>query len=94
LWFALADIAARIASPDVKGAFAAIAADAFGAAYTDALTVQRPALQKLYAAYVRDNNLDAILFPTAVAPAVAIDMGRDRGTCRSTAARRCRHSTR
>jgi mandelamide amidase len=64
---------------NLKGAFDAIAADAFGAAYDDALNVQRPALQKLYAAYVGDNNLDAILFPTTVAPAVAIDMAKGSG---------------
>jgi Asp-tRNA(Asn)/Glu-tRNA(Gln) amidotransferase A subunit family amidase len=69
----LADIAAKIASPDVKGAFAAITADAFGAKYQDALTVQRPALQKMYADYFRDNNVDAILFPTTIAPAPLID---------------------
>src|SRR6266481_644911 len=60
----LADIAGKIASPDVKGAFGAITADAFGAAYQDAITVQRPALQKIYEAYFRDNSLDGILFPT------------------------------
>ncbi len=32
-------------------------------------TVHRPALQKMYAGYFRDNNLDAILFPTTIAPA-------------------------
>ncbi|MDP1869117.1 MAG: indoleacetamide hydrolase [Bradyrhizobium sp.] len=75
----LADIAARIASPDVKGAFGAITADAFGAAYQDAITVQRPALQKMYEAYFRDNNLDAILFPTTIAPAPAIDADKGSG---------------
>jgi Asp-tRNA(Asn)/Glu-tRNA(Gln) amidotransferase A subunit family amidase len=69
----LADIAARIASPDVTGAFGAITADAFGAAYPDAMTVQRPALQKMYEAYFRDNSLDGILFPTTIAPAPQID---------------------
>lgn len=69
----LADIAAKIASPDVKGAFGAITADAFGAAYQDAITVQRPALQKIYQAYLSDNNLDGILFPTTIAPAPPID---------------------
>src|SRR5947209_10614008 len=54
----LADIAGKIASPDVKGAFGAITADAFGAAYQDAITVQRSALQKIYEAYFHDNNLD------------------------------------
>jgi mandelamide amidase len=75
----LADIADKIASPDVKGAFGAITADAFGAAYQDAITVQRPALQKLYEAYFKDNNLDGILFPTTVAPAPAIDATKGSG---------------
>jgi indoleacetamide hydrolase len=77
--FTLADIAAKIASPDVKGAFGAITADAFGAAYQDAITVQRPALQKMYEAYFRDNNLDGILFPTTVAPAPPIDAVKGSG---------------
>ena len=75
----LADIAAKIASPDVKGAFGAITADAFGAAYQDAITVQRPALQKIYAGYFRDNNLDGILFPTTIAPAPVIDAAKGSG---------------
>lgn len=75
----LADIAAKIASPDVKGAFGAITADAFGKAYQDAIAVQRPALQKLYEDYFRDNNLDAILFPTTIAPAVPIDTAKGSG---------------
>jgi indoleacetamide hydrolase len=75
----LADIAGKIASPDVKGAFGAITADAFGAAYQDAITVQRPALQKMYEAYFRDNNLDGILFPTTIAPAPPIDAEKGSG---------------
>ncbi|MFH1339840.1 MAG: indoleacetamide hydrolase [Pseudomonadota bacterium] len=75
----LTDIAAKIASPDVKGAFDAITADAFGAAYQDAITVQRPALQKIYQAYFSDNNLDGILFPTTIAPAPAIDAEKGSG---------------
>ena len=70
----LADIAAKVASPDVQGAFGAITADVFGAAYPDVMSVQRPALQKIYEAYFRDNRLDGILFPTTIAPAPAIDM--------------------
>jgi indoleacetamide hydrolase len=69
----LADIAAQIASPDVAGAFGAITADVFGAAYPDAVGAQRKALQEMYKSYVRDNNLDGILFPTTIAPAPAID---------------------
>jgi mandelamide amidase len=75
----LADIAAKIASPDVKGAFGAITVDAFGAAYEDAISVQRPALQKLYEDYFRDNRLDGILFPTTVAPAPLIDTVKGSG---------------
>jgi len=75
----LADIAEKIASPDVKGAFGAIMADAFGPAYQDAISVQRPALQKMYDDYFRNNNLDAILFPTTVAPAPLIDMVKGSG---------------
>jgi len=69
----VADIAARVASPDVKGAFGAIVADAFGAAYDAALNVHRPALQALYARYFADNRLDAMLFPTTILPAAPID---------------------
>lgn len=69
----LADIAAGVASPDVIGAFGAITTDAFGAAYDDVMAVQRPALQAIYAAYFRDHGVDAILFPTCIAPAPVID---------------------
>ncbi len=69
----VADIAAQVASPDVKGAFGAILADAFGAAYEAAIMVHRLQMQALYAAYFRDNALDAMMFPTTVLPAVAID---------------------
>lgn len=69
----IASIEAQIASPDVKGAFGAILADVFGAAYADALNVHRPAMQKLYADYFRNNALDAMMFPTAILPAAPID---------------------
>lgn len=75
----LEEIAAKIASPDVKGAFGAITADAFGAAYQDAISVQRPALQKMYDDYFRDNRLDGILFPTTVAAAPPIDAVKGSG---------------
>ncbi|WP_083440322.1 indoleacetamide hydrolase [Aquincola tertiaricarbonis] len=69
----LADVAAGVASPDVKGAFSAILADAFGAAYADAINVHRPRLQALYAACFADNRIEALLFPTTVLPATTID---------------------
>jgi mandelamide amidase len=75
----LADIVAEIASPDVAGAFGAITADVFGAAYPDAVGAQREALQGMYEAYFRDNNLDGILFPTTIAPAPRIDAEKGSG---------------
>ncbi|MGD9922738.1 MAG: indoleacetamide hydrolase [Pseudorhodoplanes sp.] len=75
----LADIAGKIKSPDVQGAFGAILKDAFGKDYPDAMKVHRPALQKLYADYFKANNLDAMLFPTTPAPAVPIDAEKGSG---------------
>ena len=75
----LADIAGKIASPDVQGAFGAIMKDAFGKDYPDAMKVHRPALQKLYADYFKTNNLDAMLYPTTPAPAVPIDAEKGSG---------------
>jgi indoleacetamide hydrolase len=69
----VASIAAQIASPDVKGAFGAILGDVFGPAYADAIAIHRPQLQALYASYFADNALDAMMFPTTILPAVAID---------------------
>jgi Asp-tRNA(Asn)/Glu-tRNA(Gln) amidotransferase A subunit family amidase len=69
----VASIAAQIASPDVAGAFGAILADAFGAAYDAAINVHRPQMQALYATYFASNQLDAMMFPTTVAPATTID---------------------
>jgi len=69
----LADIAAQVSSPDVKGAFGAILGDVFGPAYADAINVHRPAMQALYARYFTDNKLDAVMFPTTILPATTID---------------------
>jgi indoleacetamide hydrolase len=76
----LASIAAGVASPDVQGAFGAILADALGAAYPAAMTVHRPALQAQYARWFADNRLDAMLFPTTILPATAIDAVNGSGT--------------
>lgn len=76
----VADIAAQVASPDVKGAFGAILADAYGTAYPDAINRYRPQLQALYARYFADNALDAMLFPTTILPAVPIDAVRGSST--------------
>jgi Asp-tRNA(Asn)/Glu-tRNA(Gln) amidotransferase A subunit family amidase len=69
----LADIAAQVASPDVKRAFGAVMGDVFRAAYPDAINIKRPALQALYAEYFADNRLAAMMFPTTPLPAVPID---------------------
>ncbi|HEY1611950.1 MAG TPA: indoleacetamide hydrolase [Paraburkholderia sp.] len=70
----IADVAARIASPDVRGVYDAIVANAFGGGdYATALTVWRPRLQALYARTFASDRLDALLFPTTRLVAVPID---------------------
>ena len=78
----LTDIVAQLASPDVKGAMGAVMADVYGAAYADALGRYRPQMQALYARYFADNRLDAIMFPTTLLPAVAIDAVNGSSTVR------------
>lgn len=63
-------LAANIASADVKAAFAAVTGHAFDAAYSSAMLTSRPALQKLYADTFATYSLDAIIFPTT--PVIAI----------------------
>jgi mandelamide amidase len=69
----LADVAAQVSSPDVRTAFSAILADVFGNDYPDAMLIHRPQLQSLYANYFAENTLDAVMFPTTILPATAID---------------------
>jgi indoleacetamide hydrolase len=69
----LADVVAGVASPDVKGAFGAILADAFGKDYDAAMRTHRPRLRSLYDGYFRSSVLDAMMFPTTIAPAPLID---------------------
>ena len=76
----LADVAAGVASPDVKGAFGAILADAFGKDYDAAMRTHRPRLRSLYDGYFRSAVLDAMLFPTTIAPAPLIDLANGSGT--------------
>ena len=75
----LADVAAGVASPDVKAAFGAILADAFGKDYDAAMRTHRPRLRSLYEAYFRSAVLDAMMFPTTIAPAALIDVARGSG---------------
>jgi len=69
----LADIAAQIASPDVKNVYGYVLADALGPQYADAIRVHRPAMQALYANYFATHQLSGMLFPTTVLPAAPID---------------------
>ena len=65
------DVFAGVRSPDVK----AILGRQLGedgvqeAAYLKALNVVRPKLQRAYASYFRDNEVEGIIFPTAPVPA-------------------------
>ncbi|MFT0168209.1 indoleacetamide hydrolase [Paraburkholderia mimosarum] len=69
----VADVAARIASPDVRAAYDAVLADARGGDYHAAMTVWRPRLQQCYAQTFAASGLDALLFPTTRLAAVPID---------------------
>jgi mandelamide amidase len=76
----LADIAASVASPDVKAIFDTILGGSFGAAYADAMNIFRPRLQALYADYFSANALDAMMFPTTVLSATTIDAANGSST--------------
>ncbi|MDM0106600.1 indoleacetamide hydrolase [Variovorax sp. J22R24] len=69
----LADIAAKVASPDVKGPMGAVLGDVTAAEYQAAITQYRPQMQALYARYFADNRLDAMMFPTTSVVAPVID---------------------
>jgi indoleacetamide hydrolase len=70
----LADIAAQVASPDVKGAMKAVVGDAAAADYEAAIRQHRPRMQALYARYFADNRLDGAMFPTVIVPPPTIDL--------------------
>ncbi len=78
----LNEIEAGLSSPDVKGAFGAILADAFIGQYDAAIKVHRPAMQDLYAKYFAANQLDAVLFPTTILTAPTIDALKGSSTLR------------
>lgn len=67
------EVSDQIASPDVQGAFGAIAGDVFGAAYPDVMATKRPALQKLYRDYFAKHGVEAVMFPTTILAAPQID---------------------
>ncbi len=74
--------AAQVASPDVKGLFAALAKgeppSVPRSVYEEAIKVHRPALQKAYAAYFARHKVAAIVFPTT--PLAAAPIGDDQET--------------
>lgn len=69
----VAQVQAGLASPDVVGAFGAIAGDVFGGAYPDVMATLRPALQKLYKDYFAEQGVACVLFPTTLLAAPKID---------------------
>jgi indoleacetamide hydrolase len=72
----VAQVQAGLASPDVVGAFGAIAGDVFAAAYAAAMvptTGGRAQLQKLYKDYFTAQGVECVLFPTTLLAAPKID---------------------
>lgn len=78
----VAEVIAGLASPDVKGAFGAIAGDVFGGLYPDVMATKRPALQQRYKDYFADKGVECVLFPTTLLAAPKIDAatGSSSGT--------------
>ncbi|RYH04777.1 MAG: hypothetical protein EON57_09055 [Alphaproteobacteria bacterium] len=76
----LRDIAAQVASPDVKGPMAAVLGDVTASEYQAAMTRFRPQMQAVYARYFADHRLDAMMFPTTsvVAPLIDAQNGSSR----------------
>lgn len=72
----VAQVQAGLASPDVQGAFGAIAGDVFGGAYPDVMATERPALQKLYKDYFAEQGVACVLFPTTLLAAPKIDAAK------------------
>ncbi|ALE57115.1 indoleacetamide hydrolase [Paraburkholderia sp. RL17-368-BIF-A] len=69
----VAEIAARIASPDVRAIYDEVLAGTLDPHYEAALNHWRPLLQAYIAATFADERLDALLFPTTRLAAVQID---------------------
>ena len=67
------ELAARIASPDVRDVYDVVLAAAFAQQYPAALNTWRPRLQQHYAETFAAHRLDALLFPTTRLAAVPID---------------------
>jgi mandelamide amidase len=69
----IVEMAARIASPDVRAIYDGVLDDVLGDRYEAALNHWRPRLQQYMAATFADERLDALLFPTTRLAAVPID---------------------
>jgi mandelamide amidase len=67
------ELAARIASPDVRNIYDVVLAGALTQHYPDAMNKWRPQLQRHYADTFAAERLDALLFPTTRLVAVPID---------------------
>lgn len=74
------DVVNAISSPDVKAVFESVRNDVLGDRYEDAMRIHRPALQRYYADYFKSHQVDALLFPTSVLPAIPIDLEKGSGT--------------
>jgi mandelamide amidase len=74
--------AEQVASPDVKGLFAALAKgeppSVTKSVYDEAIKVHRPMLQRAYAGYFTRHKVAAIVFPTT--PLAAAPIGDDQET--------------
>ncbi|SIT46425.1 Mandelamide hydrolase [Paraburkholderia piptadeniae] len=69
----VAQVAARIASPDVRDVYDVVMAHALAQQYHDAMTIWRPRLQQHYADTFASGRLDALLFPTTRLVAAPLD---------------------
>ncbi len=79
-------VVAKVASPDVKGILSSLLGEMAvpEPAYREALTVQRPKLQRAYADYFKRERVEAVIFPTTPLPAAKI--GEDETTMLNGAA--------
>ena len=78
----VAELAARIASPDVRAIYDAVLDAVLDAQYDAALNLWRPRLQQYVAATFAGERLDALLFPTTRLAAAPIDDVRGSSTVR------------
>lgn len=69
----LANIAAQVASPDVKGIVTDIARGLAAHEYEIAIKQHRPRMQAIYARCWTEQAVDALIFPTVILPPAPID---------------------